>query len=229
MITRVQTGVVLAGNLGSINPTLTNPLGLNNSAIVCVGWDGNDDNTTPSLSDGLGNTYSPLALFKNSLPPDSIASVGIWLATISNVGVPSIVFGLNSARGGAVMLEYSGLDASPLDQTDNAKAETGTTLATGGVTTTQNDELLLAAALSIGGGSTTMTAGTGYTIATQGVTSVAGQLAVEEKIVSSIASYIADISGMASGGFNALLLVTLKAAGIIPPPSSTKPVLVIME
>lgn len=191
-----------------------------NTIIACLGWDGNDSNLTANMhvTDNLGNVYTLLASFTQSLPPTSIASIGIWVAPVTVGGTPTLTTGTSTAnpRGGMGAIEVSGLDNTSLfDVSTTGHAETGTSVTTGTTATTARaDEISVAVGLTIAAGASTMSAGTGYAVQVQGVTSVSGQLAITTKILSATGTESTTITGMKSGGYNAILLATFK--GPIP-------------
>jgi hypothetical protein len=212
----VQAGTVQSSTGFGTVVTLSAPVVSGHTILLAILWDGNDDSTTfPTATDDLGNSYAIVKVFVRSRPPNSsLTSLVLMAAPVTHAGTPTIsIHFASAARAAGLPLEYSGLNNSGLlDQFSGVDANTGTTLSTSATpTTTQSDELLLAIAGAIGS-STTMSAGSGYTMRAQGATtSLAGQLAVQDKIVSSTGAYSADISGMPNGASNTLLLTTLKA------------------
>jgi len=216
-IALVQTGsVVAATSAGDPICALGSSVTLGNTILIAVAYDGNDGGGVPTVTDNLGNTYGLVKSYVNTIPPGpSVTSLAVLAAPVTTSGTPSaITVSMGGARGGVVAFEYSGLNnSSLLDQFDEITAASGTSLTTPGITTLSASELLFAVGASLGGGATpTFVAGSGYTMQVQGAANPAGWMGVEDQIVSSTGSYNASMSGMTSGDFNSLLLVTLKAA-----------------
>lgn len=209
-ISIVQVGDVVNGGGGDFSFTLDNPITEGNKLVLCVGWDGNDSATTPSATDTLGNEYDSIAVFLQKIPPNaSITSLVAILADITTGGSLAGTCAMSGARGGGVVVEISGLADDPLDQTETVGGATSS-LTTPGATTTTAAQLLLAIGATMGAGSSTLSAGAGYTLQNQGAVDPAGQLGVETQIVASEDTYTASMSGFPNGGFNSLMLITLK-------------------
>jgi hypothetical protein len=210
-ITQIQAGTVHASSGTTTTAPLSSNVVVGHTILVAYGWNANDSPTLPTAADGLGNTYTLIKSYVNTLGGDSnLAAIAVFSAPVTIAGSCTVtVTQSGGARAGAVALEYSGLSGA-LDQFAEAEAITGTTLTTPSTpTTTSASELLFAVAVTIST-NPTLTAGSGYTIQAQGAFSSAGAtLGAETQLVSATGAYTASISGLGSGNYNALLLVTL--------------------
>lgn len=208
---QVSSGVVSGGG-SNISISLPGSTPTGNLVLLSVNWDGNDTLTLPTATDGLGNTYSAVAsLAQNTSSPSSNLSSLIILGTVvTNPGTITATIAMHGARGAAIAAEYSNGSLTLDGSAQNAEATTGTSLTTSAISTTNPVDLLIAIAGSETAGSATMTAGSGFSIYQQGSWSL-GCMALEDQVVSSTGSYAAAISGMPSGGHNAILYVALKA------------------
>lgn len=206
----VQVGEVVNGAGGDFDFTLDNPITEGNKLLLCVAWDGNDSATTPSATDTLGNEYDSIAVFLQKIPPNaSITSLVAILADITTGGSLAGTCAMSGARGGGMVLEISGLTDDPLDQTETVGGTTSSLTTPGAVTTTAT-QLLLAIGATLGASASTLKAGPGFAIQNQGAVDPAGQMGVEAQIVVAEGTYTAEMDGLASGGFNSLMLITLK-------------------
>ena len=218
-IQRIQQGTVQSGSGGNITctPGASN-VAIGDVLLLAVIWDGNDGvSPIPGATvDGLGNVFTLYKSYINTLPPTTLTSIAIYLAPVTVAGASSTVVNMQGCRGGAVVLEYKFDNATSLDQFAEITASLGTSLTTPSTPPTSTaSQLLFAVGATLGAGASTLSAGSGYTMQTQGGTGVAGQMGVMDQIVSSTGTYAATMTGFTSGGFNSLLLITIQD----PPPT----------
>jgi len=215
----IQASPTASTSAGTCVITPGSNVGAGHTVLVPFWWDRNDTATVPTIADSLGNPWRTLKVFDSG----AVTAMVIYASTITNAGAFTITV-TTGARGGGLALEYSGL-AGTMDQSAQISATTGTTLTTPATgTTTSQPQLLFAFAASVSNGAGAMTAGAGYTIAAQGgITSLIGQLTVETQTVSATGTYTASISGMGSGSFNGLLLITLPTTQVLVGVSATTP------
>jgi hypothetical protein len=137
----------------------------------------------------------------------------LWIYwTISN-GTGSTTFSFTgSGDQGCAIHEYSGIATSPVDQTGQGSSSVYY-VSTGNMTTTQADELIFAIA-GMTGSEETWSSGSGFTERQE---ESSCSLATEDKIVSSIDTYIGDMTGSKTGYVNVIISVTFKAVGGGPP------------
>lgn len=210
----VQVGTVSSQSGTNYPVSLPGSSSVGNLVLAIAMFDGNDGTSpVPTIStDNHGNTYSLLGSFVNSIPPGpSLTSIVVYGTIVTTAGTISTNMTSSIAqRGGAVMIEYSNVQAV-VDQSANAQTATSATLSAGPVTTTQASELLLCVGGSISG-NPTFTASSGFTIRVQGNTnsSITGILGIEDQVVSSTGSYSAGFSTMGATNDNSVLFLTLK-------------------
>jgi hypothetical protein len=220
------TSVTNVTGVGTFTCAFGSNVGAGNTLMFFFAFDANDltPNTAPpaaNITDTRGNTYSRIFLENNS--GTNLAGVVVYAADNPNAGANTISFnnatGANTgARGGCVGLEYTGLQAvaTMVDQSVFAQATSGTSITTPVAATRQASEVLVAFCCAIAAGASTFVAGAGYTIEVQGATAVSGSLAVEDQSVGTTGPFTASISGIASGSYITLALLTLKAK-VSPP------------
>jgi hypothetical protein len=216
------TAVTDVTGVGTFTAAFGSNVGAGNTMFFIFCFDANDlsPNTAPpatNITDTRGNSYSQI--FLENASGTNLAGIVVYAADNPNAGANTISFnnatGANTgARGGCCGIECSGLSsaATMLDQHGFTLATSGTSVTSPSLTTTAASELLMAIGYGLGAGSFTFTVGSGYTIDTQGNCHVAGAMAEESKVVSSIGSYTASISGITNGSFIQIALLTLKAA-----------------
>jgi hypothetical protein len=163
-----------------------------------------------SVKDSLGNTYhlaSQLNVTVDTPNGDSLAifyaenvAGGANKVTVSDTTLASMRFGI---------LEYSGVaNSSSLDVITSAQG-TGTSPASGGVTTSASGDLLLGAILT--GDSTNYTAGVGFTIEEYVLAEPGTKLIVEDQ-VQPIAGTAAATASLKNSNHWGAMLVAFKAA-----------------
>jgi predicted secreted protein len=163
-----------------------------NLLIVGVGsTTGGASNSTISLSDTLGNTYTSLGKVEEGVLS---ASGEIFYCIANSSGANTVTATYSSGSGIALhVAEFSGVSA--VDQNAVTNDQTGTAADSGPVTTAFADELLLGWLIASGA----PTAGTGWTLlSSQGATL---RSALEYQIVSSTGTYDATFTlGSGKGG-----------------------------
>jgi hypothetical protein len=88
--------------LTPIQSAFSSPVTVGNTIVVVAGWDGNDDNTIPGVTDNLGNTYVLIQTFLNTTAgTGSLASSAIWAAPVTVGGTPTINIGALGGMAGA--------------------------------------------------------------------------------------------------------------------------------
>lgn len=98
--------------------------------------------TAVTVSDSKGNTYTSLTRRENSSP---VVFNQLWYVYNPTVGSGHTftVGGANTYSAIAVMA-FSGAIASPADQENGATSSSGTSIATGSITPSQNNEIVIA-------------------------------------------------------------------------------------
>lgn len=132
-------GVAFADDVASPNvAAMPGPVTVGNTIIVIANH--SYEGCPPSVTDSLGNTYTPKGDHRSG---GSGHSVWCFTAPITNDGTPTITitYACGSSRS-AFALEYSGLQADPFDQ-QNAKSNAEVTSETGSVNTTTDGQLIL--------------------------------------------------------------------------------------
>jgi hypothetical protein len=201
----------------SSNPLL---LASGDCVVVMVRYSG--ANVIPTVSDGT-NTYTYIANTGVEITGGGVDSMYLFLAPNITGGSFTITadFGGNRNFWAIITHEYSGCDASPLDQTiagTNSGGSLVSSFTTGSFTTTTADEALV----MFSGTDNTVsayTAGTGYTLRQTSSLLVA---ASEDKIVSAIQTGATASMSVVSGSAHwAMAGITLKASGSPPPPATS--------
>jgi hypothetical protein len=228
-ITFVQAGtVVSAPSTGPMAMTTSGSVTVANVLFAVICWDANDSPVVPSvISDNLGNTYALVKSFVNTIAGDgNLVALATYATTITTGGTPTTTITM-TGRGGGVLVEYSGI-TSTLDQFTTGQATTGASVTTGTTGTTSTaHELILLNVGSLGAGSGGTNTASGYTSRVQGGIAVSGRMSVFDQMASSTGTFTATVAGMATSGFNGVLLTTLPATGG-PPPTAVQAVFLIL-
>ena len=196
-ISRVQLASFSNGNLAakpsvsSYSATFNNPVTNGDLIVVAFWWDYALGATISSVTDSVGNSYSPIlqtpvGYADVSTPAYPAPDWSAWIYAAKNVvgsgnlTVTVTVSYANSDPFSMTILEYSGV--SSLDVTSVNGGTGGTALSSGNATTNHPDELVLGVAVGEGN----IIAASGYNML------LAPGFCVEEKIVTSAGSYDAE-------------------------------------
>jgi hypothetical protein len=224
MISLTQTKVG-AWNTGTPTSSTIQPdsnITTGNTLILAICIDA--DRTVSSITDTAGNTWSKAV--ERSQGGMSSATVSVWYAPITAGGGtrPTITITPSSgANHGAILREYSGLAASPLDQTQSNSSTSTTTSQTSNATgtTTQADELVVGAMQCRSSSTTfTVTAGSGYGNLAN-ITTNFMRPSMEDKIVSATGTQEATFTTSENTTAYAAAVATFKQAATDTPLSTT--------
>jgi hypothetical protein len=138
------------------------------SLIVCAV--GSTHGVSANVSDSKSNTWSSLTLRQ----PSSGVRHRLWYVASPVVGTGHTFTVTTSGGAPAICVTaWSGAHTSPFDVENGATTNSGTSLATGSITPSENDELVIAG-ISNDTAASARTIGSGFTI-TDDITYVAGQ------------------------------------------------------
>ena len=187
-----------------------------NLNVVVVGW--NDTSAAVnSVTDSTGNVYT-LAVGPTANPGNLTQSI-YYAKNIVGAGANNTVtvrFTVAAQYADIRILEYSGLDqVNPVDVVA-AAVGTNTASNSGSVTSTNANDLIFGANIVA-----TLTAGPGAGFVSRGITSPDGDI-VEDRIVSTAASYSASAPLTSSGPWVMQMVAFRGAVGGTPPPPSDK-------
>lgn len=182
-ITFVQSANNTSTGVTSLNKAFTSNLG--SASLVVVGFRFNDVGRTLSVNDNNGGVYLQAGTnFDLTVDGDSGA---IFYALNHNSGATTVTCSVSGAAGRITfgIHEYSGIAVTnALDKTDSsAHTNSGTSLATGTITTTIANELIFTMVNALSEGSTNWTASVGYNVR-ENVAAPAIFMATADKIVS---------------------------------------------
>lgn len=145
------------------------------------------------------------------------ASVGIWykIASGGETGVTST--GMTICR--LHIAEYSGIDPTPIDQTNSNTQNTTTTISTGSITTTVADELIVTGAANVASSSGTRSWDNSFNVLYDDATGP--RLLSGELIVSSVGTYSSTATLHTSNSNSGAVIASFKGVSG-PPPATNK-------
>jgi chitodextrinase len=182
----VQTASILTDTASTtIAKAFTSANTSGNLIAVVASW--GTHNTTPTVTDSLGNTY---VLATTSYSSAGVQSLAIFYAKSIKAGANTVTvhFGTSDSWRRLLIAEYSGLSpTSPVDviTSSQGNATTGANSATSGSgTTTATNDLIFGAVenFDVAG---TLSAGTGFTLRNSVNDSNVIETAIEDKILAS--------------------------------------------
>jgi hypothetical protein len=189
-----------------------------NLVVVRFFWHSNAVTLT-SVTDTGGNTYSvPSSLNRAGVFNNYSAAIAYSIITTPLVNGNTITITLSSAAvAGHYAVEFSGIDASPLDQTGEAEGSVTTppwSVAALGATT-EADELLVAMATGAIGNKTSTPDGSWLEEADR-VATLENSLVCQYQIVSATGSYTASGTWSGAGDQYLAIIATFKGAAATP-------------
>jgi hypothetical protein len=214
----VQSKSGTTASATSLTIALTNPVTAGNCLVVCVGAEDGTDNPTVSgiTIGGTADSFRAAATAYSN----SFVNAATWIDPSCAGGQTSVVISLTGGSGGgpgtcAWVMEWSGLQAAPLDKAPAGLNNSGTSWASASTgTLTQPAELVIGCMYNDSGGTVTAP-GTPWTELAQ-LTESGNILAVGYQVVS--ATTAVTYSGTGSSGDYGACIITLLAASSAPPP-----------
>lgn len=202
-----NTGIESSGSVTSVSKAFSSNVGNGNTVIVGVSRYGSGTIAGADVSDGT-NSYT-LAVGTSGV----VRGTGIMYHYYASGGAITITY---TPNGGAdycaiAMHEYSGVKTtSPVDATSSGSSNTGTSLATGNITTTDNDVIF-----SVGGAdgsSQTWTVGSGYTLVFSANSAASEQICGEDQLIGA-GTYTGNMTISTSTFWSICVAAFLPAAG----------------
>lgn len=176
--------------------------------LIVTAYIDHNNRTIDGISDTLTNTYS-VGHFKSCNGTNPCLHTRYTISGSS--GANTVTWNLSgTSTGHIVMMEFSGIAASPLDQVDTPATGTGSPETSGTTGTTVQADELIVGVLGLGSAAT-ITQGASFT--GQVVSTGDERASMEYKIVSSTGTYNADWTSTGSPAWVATV-ETFKAAAV---------------
>lgn len=157
----------IGGDTGSaFKHTLAAPIGANNGVIFVASY---PHGTTVSITDNNGNTWPAAAVTADAGVGNFALSAWVLPAAAAGLTTFELNVGATNIQPVSIAIyEYNNIaTSSPVDVTASSINQSGTSLATGSMTTTVDGDLILFVAhpaSNIGGNPTSWAAGSGFTL-----------------------------------------------------------------
>ncbi len=211
------TGATVGHALNNVDVLLPGPSTTGNCLIVAVSSYGATQSCT-GITDNAGNTYVKIGSTIRSAGDDTLDL--FYAKNITGNAAPDLLIQMANVENiGGSILEYSGLDTTaPFDQTNTGIGNSSTNT-TGSITPSTNGCLIIAAGTDQINGTTTVTAGSGYTLrGMAGTSNNSVRIYIEDQIQTTAASITASFAMSASSTW-ASKIASFKPAGGGPPPT----------
>jgi hypothetical protein len=207
--------VQITGAGGTTNVTFSSSVSANDLIVVGITQATVNTATVSSVTDTLSTSYAKAV---RTAQTNNAMTEEIWygVATAGGSSVKVTVAWSGASSGNIIIAEYTGnATSSVLDgATGTASGSKSTSLNSGNITTTNASDLLFGLG-DYNSTSTTLTAGSGYTM--EKTLAVTTSVGAEDQVVSATGTYSASMTASGSAQFNIMQIAAFKATAPPPP------------
>ena len=210
--TRVQIATSTpAGTPTSFGIQYPSSVTMGNTLLICVNENWGAANQINTVTDTLGDTWAQIL----STSDGSFVDGSMWYAIATSTGTDNVTTTLKNTGNsvGGIIMEYSGMTASPIQATSSAHATSANALSSGNVTTTLSNETLVGCTTANSASQTLIGNGT-YSNAVQAnnmTTAIVIGTQDKELVTTTTASSSMAYSGAVSGHQTSLIVALTEA------------------